>query len=245
MFSGVLVVKELKHMSGLMKKAAPFALSLALGLTINAKGAAVNLKGGDPATFGGWQLSPDSGVNANGISVNGDTLLIQNEDITFSNGDPQGITFLQVSADAVPFIEIATQTIGNASGANWTGFQFTASGSASFDGISNVFAPPFSAGVDYESVTLNPSRTVLAYSGSQLDGATATWGSSNPGDNVLVDGNPTTGTPFASFAMDESPQGFVSEVVPVAPAAWQCLAGLLALGFIPKIRKAVRVFASK
>jgi hypothetical protein len=230
-------------MSGLFKSIAPVAMSLALGLTLNAKGAAVNLGAGGTTTLGGWQINLDPGVSASGISVSGDTLLIQNESAAFTNGDPQGITFLQVSADAAPFIEVATATIGNASGNEWTGFQYTLSGSGSFDGISNVFAPPFSAGVNYTSVTLNPSRTILGYTGSQLEGSSATWGSSNPGDDLLIDGNPTTETPLASFALDESPQGFISEVVSVPQAAWQSLVGLLAVGFLPKLRKAVKVIA--
>lgn len=232
-------------MSGLFKKAVPAALFMVLGLTLNhANGASVNLKGGDPATLGGWQIGLDANVNANGVSIVGDTLLIQNEAITFTDNGSKGISFTQVSADAVPFIEIATNTAGNSTGTNWTAFAFTLSGNvASFDGISSIFAPPLSSGVNYDTADLNPARTSVTYTGSQLNGSTSNWGSTTPNDELLVDGNPTTGTPFTSFTMDESPQGFVSEVVSVPAAAWQCLAGLLALGFIPTVRKAKKVFA--
>ncbi len=231
-------------MSGLFKKAVPAALLLTVGLSLNARGITVNLTGGETATVGGWQIGTDPNVSATDIFINGQTLIIQNESATFTNGNPQGISFFQVSSDALPFIEIATNTVGNASGSNWTGFQYTLSGSASFDGITNVFTPPFGTGVNYINLDLSPARNLLTYTGSQLGGSTSNWGSSNPGDDLLADGNPTNdGVPFASFTLDESPQGFVSEVVPVAPAAWQFLVGLLAVGVVPTLRKAMRFFA--
>jgi hypothetical protein len=223
-------------MSGLFKKSLAAALFLGLGSAINhANG----------ATLGGWQITTSANAAVSGISVTGgNTLLIATAPVTFSDGNPQNISFTQVSADAVPFIEVASQIITNLSGSNWTGFQFALSGgTSSFDGISNVFAPPLSPGVNYTTVTLNPARTLLAYSGSQLDGGSALWGSSNPGDDLLIDGNPTVGTPFTSFSLDESPQGSIGPIVPAPAAAWQCLATLLALGFIPTVRKAVRVLA--
>jgi hypothetical protein len=215
-----------------------------VGLTLNASGASVNLSGGSNTTIGGWEIATDPNVSATGISVSSDTLIIQNESATFTDGNPQGLNFFQVSADAVPFIQISTNTVGNASGSNWTGFQYTLSGSGGFDGITNVFTPPIGTGVNYITLDLNPARTLLAYSGSQLGGSTSNWGSNNPGDDLLIDGNPTASeAPFASFTLDESPQGFVSEVVPVAPAAWQFLVGLIAVGIIPTARKAMRFFA--
>ncbi|MGD0540156.1 MAG: hypothetical protein ABSB33_01430 [Tepidisphaeraceae bacterium] len=231
-------------MSGLIKNAVSAALSLVLGLALShANAASVNLQGGDPTTLGGWQISTDPGVTASGLSVNGQTLVIQNEAVTFTDGNPQGITFTQVNTDAVPFIEIATETIGNSTGSDWTSFKFALSGSATFDGISNVFAPPFGTGVNYTTVDLNAPRTMVTYTGSQLDGASSSWGSSNPGDDLLIDGNPVTPDPFASFVLDESTQGFVSEVVPAPLAAWQCLVALLALGLAPALRRAVKALA--
>jgi hypothetical protein len=223
-------------MSGLFKKSLAAALFLGLGAAINHA---------DGATIGGWQITSSANVTVFGVSVTGgNTLLIAGAPVTFTDGNPQSISFTQVSADAVPFIEVAVQSIANSTGSDWTGFQFALSGgSASFDGIANVYAPPLFPGVDYTTVTLNPARTLLAYSGSQLHGASAQWGSSNPGDDLLIDGNPTVGTPFASFSLDESPQGSVGPVVAAPAAAWQCLATLLALGFLPTVRKAVRVLA--
>jgi hypothetical protein len=237
-------VKELKNMSGLIKKAVPAALLAALGVALNANGASINLSGGQSTILGGWQIGTDPNVSVTGISVSGQTLIIQNESATFTNGIPQGLTFIQISsAVPVPFIQISTNTVSNASGSNWTGFQYTLSGSASFDGITNVFTPPFGTGVNYLNLDLSPSRNLLTYTGSQLGGSTSNWGSNNPGDDLLIDGNPSTGAPFASFTLDESPQGVVSEVVPVAPAAWQFLVGLMAVGAVPMLRKAMRFFA--
>ncbi len=231
-------------MSGLLKNAVTAALSLVLGLALNhANAASVTLQGGDPTTVGGWQIATDPAVTASGISVNGQTLIIQNEAVTFADGNPQGITFTQVSTDAVPYIEIATETIGNSTGSDWTSFKFALSGSATFDGISNVFAPPFGTGVNYTTVDLNAPRTMVTYTGSQLDGASSNWGSSNPGDDLLIDGNPALSDAFPGFTLDESPQGFVSEVVAAPLAAWQCLVALLALGLVPTLRRAVKVLA--
>ncbi|MGD0462533.1 MAG: hypothetical protein ABSB74_08595 [Tepidisphaeraceae bacterium] len=231
-------------MSGLLKNTLSAALSLVLGLALNhANGASVNLQGGDPTALGGWQITPDPAVTASGISVNGQTLVIQNEAMTVTGANPQGITFTQVSANAVPFIEIATETIGNSTGSDWTSFAFSLSGSAAFDGISNVFVPPFGTGVNYTTVDLSIPRTLVTYTGSQLNGATSNWGSSNPGDDLLIDGNPAATDAFPSFSLDQSPQGFVSEVIPAPLAAWQSLVALLALACVPALRRAVKVFA--
>ena len=83
-------------MFGLIKKAVPAALLAALGLALNAKGASINLSGGQSTILGGWQIGTDPNVSVTGISLNGQTLIIQNESATFTDGNPQGLTFIQV-----------------------------------------------------------------------------------------------------------------------------------------------------
>jgi hypothetical protein len=218
-------------MIGSFKKLAAIALSLGLStLAGRAHASAV--------TFGGWDISSDPGISLSISGVNGSqVLVIENKSVTFSNGIPLGVTFTQASPGAVSSVEFATETIGNATGSDWTGFQFSLTGAATFDGIANVFAPPFGTGVNYSSVQLNAMRNLLSYTGSQSDGATSSWGSSNPGDDLLIDAVPTTGEPFASFTLTESPQGVSSKVVPLPAAAWQSLPVLLLLAVIPAARK--------
>jgi hypothetical protein len=218
-------------MIGSFRKFAAGMLALGFGSVIGHANAV-------PVSFGGWQVTPDAGVNLTITGVNSNqVLIIQNKSVTFSNGTPLGVTFTQVSSDAVPSIEFATETIGNATGSTWTGFTFSLSGAATFDGISNVFAPPFGTGVNYTSVNLSSMHTLLSYSGSQSEGATSNWGSSNPGDDLLIDAIPTSGEPFASFTLEESPEGVSSKVVPLPAAAWESLPVLLLLGVIPAARK--------
>jgi len=187
---------------------------------------------------GGWEITSDPGVSLTVTGVNSNqVLVIQNKSVTFSDGTPLGVTFTQVSSDAVSSIEFATETIGNATGSTWTGFQFSVSGDARFDGITNTFVPPFGTGVNYTTVNLSSLHTVLTYIGSQSDGATSDWGSTNPGDDLLIDALPTAGEPFASFTLTESPQGVSSKVVPLPAAAWQSLTGLAVLAVIPAARK--------
>ena len=220
-------------MIGSFKKLAAIALPLGLSLFAGHAQAV-------PVAFGGWEISSDPGINLTITGVNSNqVLVIENKSVTFSNGIPLGVTFTQVSSGAVSSVEFATETIGNATGSDWTGFQFGLSGAATFDGIANVFAPPFGTGVNYSSVQLNAMRNLLTYTGSQSSGATSNWGSSNPGDDLLIDAVPTDTEPFASFTLTESPQGVSSKVVPLPAAAWQSLPVLLLLAVIPAARKAL------
>lgn len=218
-------------MTGSFKKIAAVVMSLGLSSLMGHAKAAV-------VTFGGWDISSDPGISLTITGVNSSqVLVIQNKSVTFTNGVPLGITFTQESADAVSSIQFATETIGNATGSDWTGFQFSLNGAARFDGVGNVFAPPFGTGVNYTSVQLNALRDLLTYTGSQSNGATSNWGSSNPGDDLLIDAVPTGSEPFASFTLTESPQGVSSKVVPLPAAAWQSLPVLLLLGVVPVAKK--------
>ncbi len=234
-------------MSGFLFKTASTALALVLSVgAAGSMAASVSISGGSSADVGGWQIAPGSGVTLTGVSFDSDTntLLIQNKSETFSSGAGELISFTQVDADAAPSIEIATASIQNSTGFDWTGFEFSVTGSALFDGVGNVFVPPFSTGVNYTSVTLSPDHSLLTYTGTQSNGAAANWGSSNSGDDLLIDATPSSEAPFADFSLEESPVYVAAgPVVPTPLAAWLSLAGLLVVGLMPVARKMATVRA--
>lgn len=232
-------------MSGFFLKAASAALAVALASGASrAIAISVDIAGGTSADVGGWQITTDPGVTLTGVLLNSTTLLIDNKSETFSNGAGQSVSFTQIDADAAPSIEFATATIQNSTGSDWTGFNFSVTGPAVFDGVGNVFAPPLSSGVNYTSVTLNITHNLLAYSGAQSNGATSNWGSNNPGDDLLIDATTSSEAPFADFSLQESPVGAsISQVVPAPSAAGLSLAGLLVLGLMSIARKVATVHA--
>jgi hypothetical protein len=206
----------------------------------------VTVVGGNSTTVGGWQISPDPGITLNVTGVNSNqTLVIQNESATFTGNSPLSVSFKQVGADAASSVDLLTAAIADSTGSDWTGFVFGLTGSATFESVSDVFAPPLGTGVDYTSAQLGVARTTVKYSGSQLNGATSDWGGNSPGDELLVSANPSTGSDsssYADFTLEQSPAGAVSEVVNGPLASWQSLAGLLVVAVLtlrsPKAAKA-------
>ncbi len=149
-----------------------------------------------------------------------------------------------MQADSSIEILLATESIKNATGTDWNSFQFALSGAAVFDGVGDVFVPQFGTGVDYSSVNLLPGHVLLNYTGSQSNGSTSFWGSSNIGDDLLIDPQLTDG--LVSFSLSETPTGSAPPppgVVPLPTAAWQSLLGLLALAAVHVTRRLARMFA--
>lgn len=238
-------------MSGFLLKTGAAALALVLSAGVG-RAVGVDISGGSSADVGGWQIAPGPGVTLTGVSLDSstNTLLIQNESETFSSGGTISVSFNQLDEDAASSIEFATATIQNSTGSDWNEFTFSVAGSAVFDGVGNVFAPPFSSGVNYSSVTLNVNHNLLTYTGTQSNGATSNWGSSNPGDDLLIDVSttipaivtPSIAVPLANFSLDELPTAAL-QVVQIPSAAWLSLAGLVILGFRPLARKMATVHA--
>jgi hypothetical protein len=91
---------------------------------------------------------------------------------------------------------IPDETIANNTGASFNGFSFvllsTVAGSTTFDGVSRTFIPPTGSGYDYTTVNLTSGNTILAYTGTQDDGATSFWGNGEP----LLSAGSGVGWPF-------------------------------------------------
>jgi len=191
---------------------------------LKAHAAAVTVAGGNSTQIGGWQISPNPGIDLNITGVNSNhTLIIQSDSATFENNSPLSVSFTQLSADAVASVEFQDATIADSTAQDWTGFTYSLSGSAIFESVSNVFVPPLSTGVDYNIVALQ-SPTIVKYSGTQLSNAVSTWGGSSNDDDLVIATDPSTGPDFTTFILSQSP--IVNEVR--APlAAWQSLTGLL------------------
>jgi hypothetical protein len=231
---GVVVVKEFRKMRVLVKTSVTAALSLILGAGALSHAASVAVVGGNSTTIGGWQISPDPGINLNITGVNSsDALVIQSESATFNNAGPLNVTFKQISADAVATVDLQTATITNSTGAEWSAYTFSLTGSASFESVSNIFIPPLGTGVNYNTVSLNPQTTVK-YTGSQLNDAVSSWGGTTSTDQLVISAEPSTSSAVEStFVLDQAPT--VNEVR--APlAVWQSLTGLVFVIFITMIR---------
>jgi hypothetical protein len=224
---------EFLYMRAWFKTSVAAALSLLLGTAaLSASAASISVAGGNSTTVGGWQISPAPGINLNITGVSSQTLLIQNETATFDGAGPLNVTFKQLSDNAVAMIEFQGASIDNATGADWTGFTFVLSGSASFESLSDVFVPPAGQGYDYENASLT-SATTVKYAGTQLSGVVSTWRGTTASDDLLIAADPSTSTADASFALMQAP--VISEVrSPLA--AWQSLAGLLFVILITVIR---------
>ena len=153
---------------------------------------------GNSTTVGGWEISPDPGINLNITGVNSNpAIVIQDESATFDNDGPLNITFKQLSADAVALIEFQGATIDNATGQDWSGFTFSLTGPASFNGVSNAFVPPQSPGVDYNIASLN-TPIIVKYTGTQLSDTVSTWGGTTSNDELLVTAEPSDNVADAS-----------------------------------------------
>jgi hypothetical protein len=218
-------------MNGILKKAAAAAFAIALGFgASSASAAAIVIDPGTSATVDGWLISPGNGIGLSAEAM-GNTLVLE-KTANFPGLESAQIGFLKVSGTAST-IEFDNEAITNSGPGAWSGFQFlllnTGSPMATFAGVSNVFVPPIGTGVDYTSFNLNSAKNNLTYSGSQGSMTISDWGSSTPGDDLLIDTNGAT-----SFSFDEVPIG---AVVPLPAAAWQGLVGLLGLGAIAMTRK--------
>jgi len=210
------------------------ALSLILGAgVLGTQAAPVTVVGGNSTTVGGWQISPDPGVNLNITGVNSNqTLVIKSESATFDGAGPLNVTFQQLSADAVSEIELKGATIDNSTGSDWSAFTYSLTGPATFESVSNVFVPPVSTGVNYSIVSLNPP-TVVKYSGTQLAGAVANWGGSSTDELTIIADPSDTTTDESTLVLGQTPT--INEVR--APlAAWQSLTGLMFVIFITIVR---------
>jgi hypothetical protein len=228
-------------MSDWCKRGVTAALSLILSAgAARSSATPITVVGGNSTTVGGWKISPDPGITLTVTGVNSDqTLVIQKESATFGVNSPLSVSFKQVGADAASSVDLLTAAIADSTGSGWTKFAFALTGSATFESVSDVFAPPLGTGVDYTNAQLGTARTTVLYAGSQLSGSTSDWGSSDPGDDLLISANPSTGSdnsPYADFTLEQSPEGIVSEVVNGPQAAWQSLAGLLVVAVLTSLR---------
>ncbi|MGD0461980.1 MAG: VPLPA-CTERM sorting domain-containing protein [Tepidisphaeraceae bacterium] len=203
---------------------------------------AVTIYNTSPVPIDGWDISWTTGV---GLAINQDGSSSTQVDVektaTFTAPN-QGyqITFEPIQGysgkSATQFV-IPDETIANNTGASFNGFAFvllpTVAGSTTFKSVARTFIPPTGPGYDYTTVSLTSGNTILAYTGTQKNGATSFWGNGDPsasGDNLLIDATPHDG--FSLKELSSSGGGSTGPVVPLPAAAWQSLAGLAGLALI-------------
>jgi hypothetical protein len=227
------VYSGVKTMTRLYVKTAMAGLTLIMGLGIG-RAQAITIVGGTSAVVDSWNNSPAVGITIDAEAGAGG--LVINKTAGFTSDSGLGISFQQTDADASKQVQFATESITNSTGSDWTGFQFALSGDATIDSVSDVFAPPIGTGVNYMSVDLNGPQTMVTYSGSQLNGATSTWGDVTTADSLLIDAGSSATAPFASFTLTESPIGGTT-AVPTPSPLWLSAGGLMVLGLMPGVRK--------
>jgi hypothetical protein len=101
------------------------------------------------------------------------------------------MTFLQTSSNPDTIIDFTSETIGNDTGSNWSGFDFYLLSSL---GGPAKFANEFLLPTGYTAESMDAADDSLLYSGLQRNGSVVTWGSSKTGDFLQI--NAPVGTGF-------------------------------------------------
>jgi hypothetical protein len=228
-------------MKRITKLATLAGFSAVLGLMSSASKAATVVSdiggSGWTATFSGLSLTADPTQPSGQLDVEkGATFLPSNA------GEGLLITFTQTSASATGLIDFTNESITNATGSTWSGFDFillNSNASASFVSSANSpFAPPAGMFTTVSVTSVDGNPTVVYGGGSQANFATSLWGIGADGD-LIIDANPLgIGT---TFTFKEVP--VTGPLVPLPAAAWQGLAGLLGLGLIAKAKSLKKLMA--
>ncbi len=171
--------------------------------------------------------------------------------------EPLIITFRQVSSTAVPNIAIDDETIVNNTGVDWTGFRFIVEG-----GLSNNGAVPHldeAASVGFLTDPFNTAQYLnndkelraSSNSGGTLSSNALSGNIWHPGlqaGDLTIAADPfSSGSVGQTFVFKEQPISGLStggtSFIPLPPAAWTSLSGLLGLGFISKAKNLKKILS--
>jgi len=218
------------------KAGVALAATLASLGALRISSAAKLIEDDESAVVDGWNITAPDGVSLTVTSKGSEIFIEKAANFTEPNEGFQ-VAFQPV-ADATKVatsVDFTDETIQNNTGTSFSGFEFIlmniGSTDATFDGVSNVFAPPAGTGYKYTSVSLNAKQDILAYTGKQSSGSTSYWGSAADGDNLLID--TPSGADFSLKELSESGGGGGGgggSPVPMPAAIWQSFAGLGMLG---------------
>lgn len=216
-------------MKRMIKLAAVAGFSTVLGMLSTTRAATVvsDIGGsGWTATFSDLSLVADPTQPAGQLDVEKAAVFTPS-----NSGEGLLITFTQTSATAASTIDFTNESITNATGTSWSGFDFillNSNASASFETTSDSpFAPPAGTFTTVDVTIVDGNPTVAYGGGTQANLATTLWGIGPDGD-LIIDANPLgIGT---TFSFKEVP--VTGPLVPLPAAAWQGLAGLLGLGLV-------------
>ena len=172
---------------------------------------------------GGWNINGSNVISFTATSGGPDTLNITCMENFSSNTYGLLMTFLQTSSSPDTIINFTSETIGNDTGTNWSGFDFylltSLNGPAK---LTNEFLLP----TGYTGETINLADDSLNYTGSQPNGSVVTWGSSRPGDFLQI--NAPVGT---TFTLKQLPvKGSPSVPEPASVATLLTVGGSVLLG---------------
>ncbi len=210
------------------------------------------------STFGGWQAEWSNTLdNADGTYVtltvlglrNGQWVAMEKVAVFADPASRSGIgaieiNFTQISPNAVPQLVITQENITNATGVDWTGFNFSITGGVAgsaglphfdLDGTFNNSAPfsinPFELTGATTEVTTEATvvRGIELGNGTLADGAI--WWPGVPKGSLVIVSSPNLNGPMQSFRFIEQPRITESPIPEPASATAALAGGFLLLGY--------------
>jgi len=231
-------------------KMAVFGLGAALaslGGLRSSGAAATSIANDESAVVDGWNITAPVGVSLM-VTASGSEIFIQKTaDFTELNQGLQ-VAFQPVAGagSAATSIDFTNETIEDNTEHAFGGIAFILMNAGSPNAtFTSEFAPPVGAGYDYGLGILNSTGDILSYNGAQQTGQSSFWGSSAPGDNLLI--SALAGSDFSFKELIDSGNGGVvggggppPGTVSLPAAAWQSIAGLGGLALIGVARSIKR-----
>lgn len=237
-------------MTSVLKRASVTALAMA-GLVVGASSArAGSLALGTSGWTASWDNALDSRLSLVVDGESSDSVFVE-KFATFTTSDvnsaggPSGlvITLQKTSVNAKPFIVIDNEAIVNNTGQDWNGFSFIIqppTGAVAFDAGKTNVSPPGTGGFSIDPFTTasySASNTRLDVGGGTV-GSTVpnnTWFPGQASGELTINtaAQPNTLSAFffkelPSFGTGPTP----GPVIPLPPAAWSGLSGLLGLALV-------------
>lgn len=164
--------------------------------------------------------------------------------------EPVPIVFQQTSADAKRLVIINDETIENQTGLNWDSFRMTllqgstgTDADTRFDPVATGIGTPGGFDVSpFTSATFSRNDQVLDLTdGTVMAGDVWTPGQGTDAGELVITALPVNGgRTFRTFVLKEQPGiggGGPPPVIPVPPAVWTGLSGLVAMGLFSAVRK--------
>jgi hypothetical protein len=186
----------------------------------------------------GWDIVMPANVTII-QQTNKPTLTVQ-EIGAFDSLVNEKILFVQASYHASPTITIRTETVTNSTGHKLGGMRDAVSdrleGNTGSPTITQSFSVSDPARTLFTSENMLPSN--VTFTGTFRNGLSSRLGFGSTGGKIVISANPVTSGLKKIFRLNEDPL----PAVPLPPACWTGLSGLLGLGAIAGLKKLKKHF---